>query len=161
MCADAARLAKFQCKLEKDNIVSPAICFRSDLVPTAADVSATGNVVPCADRNSALLLPEVVSPQSVEWLGQPVATTLTRLLTGRHDRLADQLRRDFHLSDRRFALASLLALGLAVRLSVEPAVTTANEELTKLVAMKKPPFTIEASPRPLVTVQLFNLFHLT
>ncbi|KAG5446114.1 Vacuolar protein sorting-associated protein 16 [Clonorchis sinensis] len=100
-CNAAIRLLRFQSKLEKQELKAPVFEFANSLND---------------DPYSAHLILPVVAPTSVEetsWVGQPLNTTLARLLAIPHgERHADQLRREFRVSEKRFAHLRLIGLAL-------------------------------------------------
>ncbi|KER31198.1 hypothetical protein T265_13025, partial [Opisthorchis viverrini] len=100
-CNAAIRLLRFQSKLEKQELKAPVFEFANSLND---------------DPYSAHLILPVVAPTSAEetsWVGQPLNTTLARLLAIPHgERHADQLRREFRVSEKRFAHLRLIGLAL-------------------------------------------------
>uniref|UniRef100_A0AA85KCQ8 Vacuolar protein sorting-associated protein 16 homolog n=1 Tax=Trichobilharzia regenti TaxID=157069 RepID=A0AA85KCQ8_TRIRE len=119
-CNAQIRLLKFQSKLEKQEISAPLFEIK-------------------AVSGSTRILPEtVISGNSAHdklWIGQSLNTTLCRLLaTGHCERQADQLRREFRVSEKRFAF--LRIVGMAIN----------NEswlEMDKMIRTKKPPVNVE------------------
>ncbi|CAH8481740.1 unnamed protein product [Dicrocoelium dendriticum] len=139
-CSAAIRLLRFQSKLEKQEVRAPVLEF------LAACASADVNF----PSESPLILPSVV-PSGVEekqWVGQPLNTTLARLLaTPQLERYADQLRREFRVSEKRYA--HLRLIGLAIQNDCLP-------EVEKLAKLKKPPVSIETLTRVCIDCNHFE-----
>ncbi|VDP98966.1 unnamed protein product [Trichobilharzia regenti] len=130
-CNAQIRLLKFQSKLEKQEISAPLFEIK-------------------AVSGSTRILPEtVISGNSAHdklWIGQSLNTTLCRLLaTGHCERQADQLRREFRVSEKRFAF--LRIVGMAIN----------NEswlEMDKMIRTKKPPVNVEVVYANSISIQL-------
>ncbi|RTG89322.1 vacuolar protein sorting-associated protein 16 [Schistosoma bovis] len=118
-CNAQVRLLKFQSKLEKQEISAPVFEIKS---------------IPGSNR----ILPEVVQSGSINeklWVGQSLNTTLSRLLaSGQSERQADQLRREFRVSEKRFAF--LRVVGMAIN-------NASWLEMDKMIRAKKPPVNVE------------------
>uniref|UniRef100_A0A095AER9 Vacuolar protein sorting-associated protein 16 homolog n=1 Tax=Schistosoma haematobium TaxID=6185 RepID=A0A095AER9_SCHHA len=118
-CNAQVRLLKFQSKLEKQEISAPVFEIKS---------------IPGSNR----ILPEVVQSGSINeklWVGQSLNTTLSRLLaSGQSERQADQLRREFRVSEKRFAF--LRVVGMAIN-------NASWLEMDKMIRAKKPPILIK------------------
>ncbi|KAF8568654.1 hypothetical protein P879_05704 [Paragonimus westermani] len=125
-CNAAVRLLRFQSKLEKQEVQAPV--FDS---PHAVDTTS-------ATLNASPLIVPTLRPSSVQdklWIGQSLNTTLARLLAVPQDeRLADQLRREFRVSEKRYA--HLRLIGLAVQ-------NDCWVEVEKMTKAKRPPVSIE------------------
>ncbi|VDP26552.1 unnamed protein product [Schistosoma margrebowiei] len=118
-CNAQVRLLKFQSKLEKQEISAPVFEIKS---------------IPGSNR----ILPEVVQSGSINeklWVGQSLNTTLSRLLaSGQSERQADQLRREFRVSEKRFAF--LRVVGMAIN-------NASWLEMDKMIRARKPPVNVE------------------
>uniref|UniRef100_A0A5K4EKW3 Vacuolar protein sorting-associated protein 16 homolog n=1 Tax=Schistosoma mansoni TaxID=6183 RepID=A0A5K4EKW3_SCHMA len=118
-CNAQIRLLKFQSKLEKQEISAPVFEIKS---------------IPGSNR----ILPEVIQSSSINeklWVGQSLNTTLSRLLaSGQSERQADQLRREFRVSEKRFAF--LRVVGMAIN-------NASWSEMDKMIRAKKPPVNVE------------------
>lgn len=116
---------KFQSKLEKQEISAPVFEIKS---------------IPGSNR----ILPEVVQSGSINeklWVGQSLNTTLSRLLaSGQSERQADQLRREFRVSEKRFAF--LRVVGMAIN-------NASWLEMDKMIRAKKPPVNVEVPNKSL------------
>lgn len=75
------------------------------------------------DRGDRFLLPRLIEPEgNAHWQGESVNCTYTRLVAaptaaggfggGMNERLADQMRRDFRLPEKRVAILRLIGLAL-------------------------------------------------
>ncbi|CAH8546484.1 unnamed protein product [Schistosoma guineensis] len=124
-CNAQVRLLKFQSKLEKQEISAPVFEIKS---------------IPGSNR----ILPEVVQSGSINeklWVGQSLNTTLSRLLaSGQSERQADQLRREFRVSEKRFAF--LRVVGMAIN-------NASWLEMDKMIRAKKPPVNVEVPNKSL------------
>ncbi|TNN21348.1 Vacuolar protein sorting-associated protein 16 isoform 2 [Schistosoma japonicum] len=118
-CNAQIRLLKFQSKLEKQELSAPVFEIKS---------------LPGSNR----ILPEVVQSGSVHerlWVGQSLNTTLSRLLaSGQYERQADQLRREFRVSEKRYAF--LRIVGMAIN-------NASWLEMDKMIRAKKPTVNVE------------------
>ncbi|KAK4471247.1 hypothetical protein MN116_004693 [Schistosoma mekongi] len=118
-CNAQIRLLKFQSKLEKQELSAPVFEIKS---------------LPGSNR----ILPEVVQSSSVHerlWIGQSLNTTLSRLLaSGQCERQADQLRREFRVSEKRYAF--LRIVGMAIN-------NASWLEMDKMIRAKKPTVNVE------------------
>ncbi|CAL8093374.1 unnamed protein product [Calicophoron daubneyi] len=125
-CNAAIRLLRFQSKLEKQEVRAPV--FILSAAPSTTDTSPD---------SPPLILP-VVKPGGVEeklWVGEPLNTTLARLLAAPQcERFAEQLRREFRVSEKRFAHLRLIGLALQ---------NDCWTEVAKMMKAKKPPVSIE------------------
>ncbi|VDP94302.1 unnamed protein product [Echinostoma caproni] len=107
-------------------------CFVSRLAPQGSTTNATLGTSP-------LIVPTVVSSEGdareLVWVGESLNTTLARLLAVPHgERWAEQLRREFRVSEKRYA--HLRLIGLAVQ-------NDCWREVEKMSKMSKPPVHIE------------------
>ncbi|KAM7537832.1 hypothetical protein Aperf_G00000069416 [Anoplocephala perfoliata] len=115
-CEEAAKLANFHRRIEEQQVTAPY--FR-------LDERGPGSYV----------LPRVLEEAAFRWQGTPVNTTYTRLVaagTPATDRLADQVRREFKMPEKRVAYLRLIGLALA------PNKAVAWAEIERMAFAKRP-----------------------
>ncbi|EUB64267.1 Vacuolar protein sorting-associated protein [Echinococcus granulosus] len=115
-CEEAAKLINFHRRLEEQQVTAPYFCL---------DDRAPGSHV----------LPRVLEAAAFRWQGASVNATYTRLVAAGSqltERLADQLRRDFKMPEKRVAYLRLI--GLALSANTDAAWT----EIERMAFAKRP-----------------------
>ncbi|BHF64295.1 Vacuolar protein sorting-associated protein 16 [Sparganum proliferum] len=123
-CEEATKLLNFHKKLEQQRVSAPAFRLQER---TAGVGVGPHTILP----DPALV---AASPLSQHWQGDSTNLTYVRLLVGRHERLADQMRREFRIPEKRVAYLRLI--GLALTKDGWP-------EIEKMSLAKKPPVPLE------------------
>ncbi|TPP63637.1 Vacuolar protein sorting-associated protein 16 protein [Fasciola gigantica] len=123
-CNAAVRLLRFQNKLQKQQVRAPVL----ELAPIANTADASLGVGP-------LIVPTTVScigeASELKWVGEPLNITMARLLAvPQGERWAEQLKREFRVSEKRYAHFRLI--GLAIQ-------NDCWREIEKMSKMSKPP----------------------
>lgn len=125
-CNEVIRLLRFQSKLEKQAIRAPVFNLNTNKSSNAR-----------TPESEQLIVPVVLSSSVNDklWVGQPLNTTLARLLaSGQCERQAEQMRREFRVPDKRYAYLRLI--GMAIR-------NESWSEMDKIIRSKKPLISIE------------------
>ncbi|VUZ48753.1 unnamed protein product [Hymenolepis diminuta] len=115
-CEEAAKLVNFHRRLEEQQITAPYFHL---------DERAPGSQV----------LPRLIEAAAFRWQGTPVNTTYTRLVAvgiPATDRLADQVRREFKMPEKRVAYLRLIGLALS------PNKAAAWTEIERMAFAKRP-----------------------
>ena len=118
-CEEAAKLINFHRRLEEQQVTAPY--FR-------LDERAPG----------AYVLPRLLEAAAFRWQGSSVNATYTRLVAAGSS-LADQVRREFKMPERRVAYLRLIGLALSTNTA------TAWTEIERMAFAKRPTVPLDVS----------------
>ncbi|KAL5110401.1 hypothetical protein TcWFU_005446 [Taenia crassiceps] len=120
-CEEAAKLINFHRRLEEQQVTAPYFHL---------DNRASGSQV----------LPRVLEAAAFRWQGASVNATYARLVAAGSqltERLADQVRREFKIPEKRVAYLRLIGLALSTNVDVSWA------EIERMAFAKRPPIQLE------------------
>ncbi|VDK22888.1 unnamed protein product [Taenia asiatica] len=120
-CEEAAKLLNFHRRLEEQQVTAPYFCL---------DNRAPGSHV----------LPQVLEASAFRWQGASVNATYTRLVAAGSqltERLADQVRREFKIPEKRVAYLRLIGLALSTNTDA------AWAEIERMAFAKRPPLQLD------------------
>ncbi|VDM32837.1 unnamed protein product [Hydatigera taeniaeformis] len=120
-CEEAGKLINFHRRLEEQQVTAPYFCL---------DTRSSGSHV----------LPQVLEAAAFRWQGASVNATYTRLIaagTQITERLADHVRREFKMPEKRVAYLRLIGLALS------PNTDAAWTEIERMAFVKRPPVQLD------------------